>query len=101
MRCNEAGMERTLLLAGAGIARVPAFAYTEELARGELVRVLAKFEQPDIGVHVIYPNREYLPAKTRAMADFMIMKASGYPGIRGRLNAAACGPLTTGSTVQC
>ena len=83
VRCNEAGMERTLLLAGAGIARVPAFAYIEELARGELVRVLAEFEQPDIGVHLIYPNREYLPAKTRAMADFMTMKARGYPGYAG------------------
>ena len=74
VRCNEAGMERSLLRAGAGIARVPAFAYTEELARGELVRVLTEFERPEVGVHLIYPNREYLPAKTRAMADFLAVK---------------------------
>ena len=78
VRCNEAGMERALLLAGAGIARVPAFAYEEELARRELVRVLTQFEQPPIGVHLIYPNREHLPPKTRAMADFMLTKTRSF-----------------------
>lgn len=78
VRCNEAGMERALLLAGAGIARVPAFAYEEELARRELVRVLTRFEQPPIGVHLIYPNRDHMPPKTRAMADFMLAKTRSF-----------------------
>lgn len=83
VRCNEADMERTLVLAGQGIARLPAFAYAAELSDGSLVRVLADYEPPAVGVHLIYPNRQHLPPKTRAMADFLIEKTA--TRFKGRL----------------
>ncbi len=75
VRCNEAHMERMLVMGGRGITRIPEFAYVAELNSGELVRVLEEFEVPPLSVHAMYSNREYLPPKTRVMKDFLVNKA--------------------------
>lgn len=74
VKCNEAQMERALTLAGRGITRIPEFAYIKELKEGSLVRILADYEDDPLSVHVMYPNREYLPPKTRVMTDFLVQK---------------------------
>lgn len=77
VRCNDAEMERALALAGTGITRLPALVCRDDIHAGRLVRILTDFEPKPAGVHLMYPNREHLPRKTRAMADFLIEKSVG------------------------
>lgn len=74
-RCNDAEMEKMLVIAGQGITRLPGIMCDDEIRQGLLVRILAEYEPPSAGVHLVYPNRDHLPRKTRAMADFLIEKS--------------------------
>lgn len=74
IRCNDAQAEKTLALAGQGITRLPELFCQAELEEGSLVAILTDYERPPAGVHVLYASRENLPAKTRAMIDFLVEK---------------------------
>jgi len=74
VRCNDALTEKALALAGHGITRLPELACGAELANGKLVPVLQSFEHAPVGVHVVYASKQNLPAKTRAMIDFLVEK---------------------------
>lgn len=76
VRCNDAHTEKALALAGRGITRLPNIACQTELEAGTLVPILTDFRAPTVGVHVIYASRDNLPAKTRAMIDFLVEKSS-------------------------
>lgn len=57
-------------VAGAGIAHLPFWLVREELERGDLERVLAKFEVPEAGgVHLLWHERP--PARVRAFVAFL------------------------------
>jgi len=76
VRCNDAQTEKDLAVAGRGITRLPGLACSKELASGALVPVMPKYSSRPAGVHVIYASRDNLPAKTRAMIDFLVEKSS-------------------------
>lgn len=70
---NNAQMLRAAAVAGMGVALLPQRAVERDLVNGKLVRVL-----PDCEIHdstttlsVIYPDRQYMAAKTRAFVDFV------------------------------
>ena len=75
VRCNDAQTEKALALAGRGITRLPNLSCQSELEAGTLVPILPEFQEQPVGVHVIYASRDNLPAKTRAMIDFLIEKS--------------------------
>lgn len=75
VRCNDAQTEKALAMSGSGITRLPKLACQNELASGELVPLLTKFMKPPTTVHAVYASRINLPAKTRAMIDFLIEKS--------------------------
>ncbi|MES0827444.1 LysR family transcriptional regulator [Ruegeria sp. SCP11] len=75
VRCNDAHTEKVLAIAGRGIARLPELSCQAELDTGTLVAILPEFRPPSIGVNVIYASRDNLPAKTRAMIDFLVEKS--------------------------
>lgn len=58
---------------GMGFAQLPHFLAKPGLQSGTLVSLYPYYRppQPDNGVFVIYPKREYLPAKVRVFIDFM------------------------------
>lgn len=56
-------------IAGLGIAAASAFACRQELARGDLVRVLPTFSPGAIDVHAVMPSGRTPPAKARAFLD--------------------------------
>jgi DNA-binding transcriptional LysR family regulator len=58
-------------LAGLGIVAVSAFACRTELARGDLVRVLADHQLSPIDVHAVLPAGRRPPAKARAFIDHL------------------------------
>jgi len=56
---------------GGGLTRVMAYQAAEALKRGRLKIVLAKFEQPALPIHVVYPTSRLLSAKVRAFIDLV------------------------------
>jgi DNA-binding transcriptional LysR family regulator len=61
--------------AGGGLTRVLAYQAAEAIKRGRLKIVLAKFEQPALPIHIVYPTSRLLSAKVRAFIDLVIETA--------------------------
>lgn len=58
-------------LEGMGIAIMPHLLARAPLQAGRLERLLSDFPAPTVGLSAIYPDRSYLPAKTRSFLDFL------------------------------
>lgn len=58
-------------LEGMGVAIMPHLAARPYLAEGRLERLLPELSPPTVGLAAIYPERSYLPAKTRSLLDFL------------------------------
>jgi DNA-binding transcriptional LysR family regulator len=56
---------------GGGLTRVMAYQAEQSLKRGRLKIVLAKFEQPALPIHIVYPTSRLLSAKVRAFIDLV------------------------------
>ncbi len=68
------GNESLLYLAareGLGLSIMPHWLVHEDLAQGRLQAALPIDLWPAVTLHAIYPNRSYLPAKTRCFLDFL------------------------------
>jgi DNA-binding transcriptional LysR family regulator len=67
---------RHLVLAGVGLARLAAFQVKADLAAGRLVRVLDEYNPGDTElVHAVFLGQGgYLPARVRALLDFLAEK---------------------------
>lgn len=70
-------------LEGMGIAIMPHLVARRHLAEGRLEQLLPDLPAPIVGLAAIYPDRSYLPAKTRSFLDFL----AGPEGFGGRLSA--------------
>ncbi|MDB5659483.1 MAG: transcriptional regulator [Cypionkella sp.] len=57
--------------AGLGIASSPDFVMAESLASGRLIRLLAGYEDPPMGVYALYPSGRHLALKMRVLIDFL------------------------------
>jgi DNA-binding transcriptional LysR family regulator len=57
---------------GGGLTRVMAYQAAEALKAGRLKIVLAKFEQPPLPIHLVYPTSRLLSAKVRTFIDLVI-----------------------------
>ena len=56
--------------AGGGLTR--AYQAADAIKRGRLKIVLAKFEQPALPIHIVYPTSRLLSAKVRAFIDLAV-----------------------------
>lgn len=70
--CNSAEIEVSMALQGVGITRMPLFACKQEVDNGELQVILKEYVQPEFGVYVVYPHRQFLTAKVRAFVDYIV-----------------------------
>lgn len=57
--------------AGGGLTRVLAYQAAAALKAGRLTIVLAKFEQPPLPIHIVYPTSRLLSAKVRTFIDLV------------------------------
>ncbi len=64
---------------GLGVTRVPDFMVEAALKSGELVRVLEHSKPDPKGIFAVYPATKYLPARTRALLDFLVSRVSKKP----------------------
>jgi len=71
---NSAEMELAMCKDGQGIARVPKLVLTDEIEKGYLVLLFDNFQPISVDIFLIYPNRKYMPSKTRSFIDFLINK---------------------------
>lgn len=72
VECNNLPMQKTLIMHGLGIGRLPSFMCEQEIQSGQLVRVLAEFEKSAQSAYLLYPHRLHLSAKVRAFVDLAI-----------------------------
>lgn len=70
-------------LEGMGIAIMPHLAARTHLSEGRLEQLLPDLPMPTVNLSAIYPDRSYLPAKTRSFLDFL----AGPEGFGGPLSA--------------
>src|ERR1700681_1506259 len=56
---------------GGGLTRVLAYQAADAIKRGRLRLVLAKFEQPPLPIHIVYPTSRLLSAKVRTFIDLV------------------------------
>jgi DNA-binding transcriptional LysR family regulator len=58
--------------AGGGLTQVLAYQAADAIKRGRLKIVLAKFEQPALPIHFVYPTSRLLSAKVRTFIDLVV-----------------------------
>jgi DNA-binding transcriptional LysR family regulator len=77
--------------AGFGLTRVLSYQAADALSTGALVRVLADHEDPEIPIHLLYPQGKYPAPKLRAFLDAVV------PRLRQTCDAVArsIDPATT------
>lgn len=68
---NSSTAIRAMAVAGLGVAVLPAWLITAELAAGTLQRVLPGYALPRQPISIVYPNSSHVPHKTRAFIDFL------------------------------
>ena len=67
---SNANTMRYMVLDGAGIALLPNFAVADDLAQGNLIRVLPEYRVPDLPIAAIYPHRNLQPRKITLFLDY-------------------------------
>jgi len=72
IQINDGGALVSTAVCGAGILLIPQKLVAEELARGELVQILADCAlPPGAPVYAVYPARDWLPLKTSTFIKFL------------------------------
>jgi DNA-binding transcriptional LysR family regulator len=51
---------------------LPLFTCEREVANGDLQIILEDYDQVQFDVYAVYPHRQYLTAKVRALVDFLV-----------------------------
>jgi DNA-binding transcriptional LysR family regulator len=65
---------------GGGLTRVLAYQAADAIKAGRLKIVLAKFEQPPLPIHLVYPTSRLLSAKVRAFVDLVVESSDWHFG---------------------
>jgi DNA-binding transcriptional LysR family regulator len=82
-RVDNSEAVREGLLAGLGIAVIPAFAFSDEIARGAVKVLLKSYEPKLLPLNAVYPSRRYVPLRVRAMIDFLAHELEVDPVLSG------------------
>ena len=76
---NSGDFLRKLAVDGRGLALLPTFIVGDDLATGRLVQVLDEYDAGELGIYAVYTQRKFLPAKVRALLDFLVEQFRGTP----------------------
>jgi DNA-binding transcriptional LysR family regulator len=69
--CNDNALMQTAAKQGLGLAHLMEDLVREDLANGQLVRVLDEWCPPFPGFYLYYPSRAQMPLKLRVLVDFL------------------------------
>ena len=67
---------------GGGLTRVLAYQAADAIKAGRLKVMLAKFEQPPLPIHIVYPTSRLLSAKVRSFVDLVGEIGGWHFGVR-------------------
>lgn len=70
MKVNDTTLSRELVLAGMGIAMLPAWLIEDDLRQGRLLRLLPDHDSPPLDIFASYISRQYQTGKVRSFIDF-------------------------------
>lgn len=76
-RCNSLARVRDLAVRGLGIANLPEFASTRELADGRLCAVLEDWVGDVGGVWLVRPPHKLLSARVRSFVELALTRLRG------------------------
>ena len=82
-RADNSEAVREGVLAGLGIAVIPAFAFGNEIAERLVKVLLADHEPRRLPMHAVYPSRRFVPLKVRALIDFLAHEFEIDPALSG------------------
>ena len=68
---NSGDTCRAAALAHQGIVLQPSFLVGPDLAAGTLVELMPTFRSVELGIYAVYPTRQHVSAKVRALVDFL------------------------------
>lgn len=71
LRINNGDTCRAAALQGLGIVAQPSFIVGEDLQAGRLVEILPEWHLEERGVFAVYPTRQHLAGKVRALVDYL------------------------------
>ena len=71
IHCDDMFFVREALRTGAGIGILPTFVADQEVLRGQLVRVLPRWNAPSGDLWLLYPSARQVPRKVCAFRDFV------------------------------
>lgn len=74
IRVNDAQTMLNFALDGLGIVKLHRYVVKEQLERGTLQELLSAYSHSEIPIYVAYPQRRYIPSKTRCFIDFIVEK---------------------------
>jgi DNA-binding transcriptional LysR family regulator len=77
LQSNEVAVTHRAALEGLGIAQLPTYFISDDLAQGRLVRLLPGYEPETLGIHAVYLSRQHQPLLLRAMLDFLAERFGG------------------------
>jgi DNA-binding transcriptional LysR family regulator len=72
LQSNNFAMLRYAVREDGGIGTLIQYSVADELTDGRLVRVLPDWEIGSVALTIVYPSREYMPRRVRALIDFII-----------------------------
>jgi DNA-binding transcriptional LysR family regulator len=71
LRANSGDTCRAAALADQGVILQPGFLVGPDIRAGRLVELLPGYSGPALTIHAMYPSRQHVPGKVRAMVDFL------------------------------
>ena len=74
MMSDDTPMNAELIRQGVGMGYVPSWLVEQDLAKGELVRLLPDYDILSVQLCAVYTDRAFLSAKVRAFIDFWVEK---------------------------
>ena len=79
-RCDTGDMQRQAVLDGVGIAILPLFYVNENLANGDIVRILEDYTTwPDRNIYAVFRPNKYLSTRLRLFVDHMTIACKQLP----------------------
>ncbi len=79
MSTNSGDTCRAAALAHQGVILQPSFLVGPDLAAGTLVELMPQYRSMELGIYAVYPTRKHVPAKVRALVDFLQNHFSNQP----------------------
>lgn len=72
LRTDSIEAAAAMVVAGAGISRIPAWILPDEIASGQVQTILRDWRPRPRPIYAVYPTRRFLAPRTRAVIDFLV-----------------------------